>query len=114
MRTPTPFHLLLALAIGLPALAADWQSVKQSADTAFSQGKYSAAETLYDQALNAAAAFGQTDDRYLQTVIAKIKLYYAENRLVDAEPLFQTEISLLEKRFGADNPSVITAKENYK
>jgi tetratricopeptide (TPR) repeat protein len=72
-----------------------------------SQGKWAAAEPLYDEALAICRTlFGDRPNNDLATSLNNLAgLYYATGRYTEAEPLYIQALEMLEKIVGTNHPN---------
>jgi tetratricopeptide (TPR) repeat protein len=88
-------------------------SLTQQADTYLSQGRYSDAEPLYRQALEAKEQeLGPDHSDVAASLNNLARLYTREGRYGDAEPLYERAIAIWEKALGPENPEVAVGVSN--
>ena len=115
-RIPSGCALALCLALAIPAAARGQQRHhvleqaqaldKQAAD-AYREGRYAAAEPLYQQALQLRQSVLPPDRPAVVKSLTELgRVYRVEGRYAEAEPLFQTALAMREKTAGPDNPAV--------
>ncbi len=114
----TRWLLVGLLCLGLwPMVAASaqetrWDSLMADAAKAYQQADYSEAEKLLLAALKEAEKFGEQDPRLAANLNNLAALYNAQGRYVQAEPLFQRALAIVEKALGPEHPHVATSLNN--
>jgi|GEM_PF-3269414 len=106
-----PFLLLTTL---LPAYAQE-ALLKElnAAEVNRAQGKYAAAEPLYQRALlKMEKALGPNHPLVASVLNNLATLYQAQGRYAEAEPLYQWALAIVKKTLGPDHPYVATVLEN--
>jgi tetratricopeptide (TPR) repeat protein len=106
-----PFLLLTTL---LPAYAQEALLKELNAAEVYrAQGKYAAAEPLYQRALlKMEKALGPNHPLVAAVLNNLATLYQAQGRYAEAEPLYQRALSIYEKALRPDHPQVATTLEN--
>ena len=79
-----------------------------------SQGRYEAAEPLYQRALAIREKVLGPDHPSVATSLDNLALLYkSQGRYETAEPLYKRALAVFEKALGPDHPDVATSLENY-
>jgi CHAT domain-containing protein/Tfp pilus assembly protein PilF len=86
----------------LPALAADWSTLKSSGDRHYTAGEYDAAFADYSQALTMVAA-DSTDNAALSLDLGKV--YWMRGDYQHAQSLAEHALEIYQKAYGPDHPS---------
>jgi len=78
------------------------------------QGRYGAAEPLYERALALREqALGADHPDTAASLNNLAGCYHAQGRYAAAEPLYQRALAIRERVLGADHPDTATVRENY-
>ncbi|MDR3616789.1 MAG: tetratricopeptide repeat protein [Candidatus Obscuribacterales bacterium] len=93
------FLVLLLLSLSLPVWAQSgaWVQLYEAAQMDIGMTRWSEAESALKTAMPFAEALGRTDLRYAFTMGSLGRVYVAEDRFAEAEPLLLKAIDLLEK-----------------
>lgn len=92
--------------------AQPWQDYQESAKSAFGSGDYVEAERLWSLAVAEAEKLGTEDPRRLRSLVDLAKLYHAQCKYPEAEPLLKTALEITEKIAGQSSPSVAVILNN--
>ena len=81
----------------------------------YSQGKYSKAEPLYQQALALWQKLLGDDHPDVATSLNNLaSLYKSQGKYKEAEPLYQQALNICEQRLGVDHPHTIIVRGNLE
>ncbi len=107
METRLLFLLLLPMWF-LPALViadeAQWEQYMRAGEAAYQRGDYEEAVGQTKAALKEAEDFGEQDPRFATTLNNLARLYRAQGRYDEAEPLYQRSLTINEKALGPEHP----------
>lgn len=121
MRTKRLIHfincpvLFACLALGTfsavqakePANELKWNATIQSARKAMSEGDTNRAEKLFKQSVEQAAAFGNTDQRLIASMMELAALYKKQRKLIAARDVLVRVLPLKESLYGKESPELI-------
>ena len=117
MSTPARLSLVGVLCLVLVSAQActswNWISYNNAGTEALEQGRYAEAEEQFLAALKEAENFGPEDLRLARSLNELARLYHAEDKYAEAEPLYQRSLAIWEKTLGPEHPNVATSLENY-
>ena len=93
------FSVLLLLSLSLPVWgqSGTWVQLYETAQTDIAKTRWAEAESALKSAMPFAEALGRNDLRYAFTMGSLGRVYVAEDRFAEAEPLLLRAIDLLEK-----------------
>jgi tetratricopeptide (TPR) repeat protein len=89
--------LLLSLSLPVWGQSGAWVQLYESAQTDIAKTRWAEAESALKAAMPSAEALGRSDLRYAFTIGSLGRVYVAEDRFAEAEPLLLKAIDLLEK-----------------
>jgi len=89
-----------------------WQTYKAAGNAAAEQGRYGEAETLFRSAIEQAEGFGSLDPRLADSLNELAILYAMQQKLSQAEPLFQRSLGVSVAALGPDHPDVAIVLRN--
>ena len=85
----------------------------KAATEAYQQANYAEVEKQLSAALQEAEKFGPEDPRLATSLNNLAVLYNAQGKYVEAEPLHQRALAIVEKALGPEHPNVAESLENY-
>lgn len=97
MRSVLSVLLLLSLSLPVWGQSGTWVQLYEAAQTDIAKTRWAEAESALKEALPFAEALGHNDLRYAFTMGSLGRVYVAEDRFAEAEPLLLKSIDLLEK-----------------
>ncbi len=96
-----------------PAQENLWETYMKAATEAYQQANYAEVEKQLSAALQEAEKFGPEDPRLATSLNNLAVLYNAQGKYVEAEPLHQRALAIVEKALGPEHPNVAESLENY-
>ncbi len=109
-------HLALACAparTSAPAPDATWEERTERGWSLYRRGYYVEAEKWFRAAVEQAEKFAADDPRRATSLNALGRVYEAQGKYADAEPLHKRSLAIREKALGSEHPNVTTALQNY-
>ena len=108
-----PILLAVAFLLSLSTCVSDqdtledtWDSYIDEGSKAYSEQDFVEAEKQYVAALKEAEKFGPQDSRLITSLDALASVYEAQQKWVEAEPLYQRTLALQENLLGLEHPDV--------
>ena len=77
------------------------------------QGRCAEAEKQFKAAIGEAEMFGEQDQHIATSLNKLAALYYTQGKYVQAEPLYQRSLAILQKALGPEHPNLASSLENY-
>ena len=111
-----PARMIIAMLVALSLLTAcaqtPWQKYNDAGVMAQEQARYAEAEELYLAALKEAESFGEQDTRLATSLNNLAELYRLQGKYIEAEPLHQRSLAIMEKALGPEHPDVAVSLNN--
>jgi len=85
----------------------------KAATAAYQQANYGEVEKQLSAALQEAEKFGPEDPRLAASLNNLAVLYNAQGKYVEAEPLHQRALTIVEKALGPEHPNMAESLKNY-
>jgi len=108
-----PILLAVAFLLSLSTCVSDqdtledtWDSYIDEGSKAYSEQDFVEAEKQYVAALKEAEKFGPQDSRLITSLDSLASVYEAQQKWVEAEPLYQRTLALQENLLGLEHPDV--------
>ena len=94
------------------AQGSQWERYMTEGAKAYQNGQETNAEMFYLAALEDVQNAGPEDPRLAATLNTLAVLYHSQRKYVQAEPLYQRVLKLLEQTIGPDHPTLATTLNN--
>ena len=104
--------LLAGTMSGCKIEAVSWEDQIALAEQAYMQQRFDEAERLFNAAVLKAEAFQQPDTRLALSLTQLAKLYHAQGRYGNAEPLYLRALGIYELTRGPEHPDVAATLNN--
>ncbi len=116
-RSTMILRLVLVCVVWLPAVMAgcaqqSWESAMEAGEATMRSGQYADAERIFTQAVKKAEQFGLHDRRVAVTLSRLAQAYTAQEKYVEAEPVYLQALKIYQDVHGEDHVDVAATLNN--